>query len=80
MVSFANTGKTEEVKKNELYSLIEKSETGKIINIIHFNTKEELMTYCYDSVMNWYAYTVTDNLGNEWDVYHTTVVRRCITI
>jgi len=31
MVSFANTGKTEEVKKNELYSLIEKSETGKIL-------------------------------------------------
>ncbi|SHI76005.1 hypothetical protein [Flavobacterium haoranii] len=80
MVSFANTGKTKEVEKNALYTLVEKDETGKILNTTQFKTKEELLTYCYDSVTSWYAYTTYDNMGQPWDVYYTTTVRRCITV
>jgi hypothetical protein len=79
-VSFAETSETKEEQKNKLYTLVEKDTTGKTLSTIKFNTKEELLTYCYNSVESWYSYTVTDNIGNEWDVYNTTVVRRCITI
>jgi hypothetical protein len=84
LVAFTVTSMAGEVKNEDLnkssFTLIEKNVKGEILNVKNFDSKEDLLRYCYTYRSYWYQYSYTGMNGQEYDMYQVVQTTICYTV
>lgn len=84
LVAFTATSLASEVKNEDLnkssLTLIEKNVKGEVLNVKIFDSKEDLLRYCYTYRSNWYQYSYTGMDGQSYDVYQVVETTICHTV